>query len=113
MTKGKIVLVPFPFDDISTVKVRPAVCLTDPIGEYSHIILAFISSRIPHVLLESDIVIDQKHIDFDISGLHVTSALRLHRLITVSSSIVRRELGLISGRIQKEIDGKLHKLFGL
>ena len=28
MTKGKIVLLPFPFDDLSTAKLRPAVCLT-------------------------------------------------------------------------------------
>jgi hypothetical protein len=27
MMKGKVVLVPFPFDDLSTTKVRPAVCL--------------------------------------------------------------------------------------
>ena len=32
MLKGKIVLVPFPFDDLSATKVRPAVCLTDSIG---------------------------------------------------------------------------------
>jgi len=31
MTKGKVVLVPFPFDDLSATKVRPAVCLTNPI----------------------------------------------------------------------------------
>jgi len=31
MTKGKVVLVPFPFDDLSATKVRPAVCLTGPI----------------------------------------------------------------------------------
>ena len=36
MLKHKVVLVPFPFDDISTNKVRPAVCLTDPIGPHSH-----------------------------------------------------------------------------
>jgi len=27
MMKGKVVLVPFSFDDLSTTKVRPAVCL--------------------------------------------------------------------------------------
>lgn len=30
MTKGKVVLVPFPFDDLTADKVRPALCLTDP-----------------------------------------------------------------------------------
>ncbi len=28
MTRGKVVLVPFPFDDFSGTKLRPAVCLT-------------------------------------------------------------------------------------
>lgn len=32
MMKGKVVLVPFPFDDLSANKVRPAVCLTNPVG---------------------------------------------------------------------------------
>ena len=30
MTKNKVVLILFPFDDLSSTKVRPAVCLTDP-----------------------------------------------------------------------------------
>ncbi len=47
MTKGKVVLVPFPFDDLSATKVRPAVCLTNQIGQYNHIILALITSTIP------------------------------------------------------------------
>lgn len=43
MTRYKVVLVPFPFDDLSSSKVRPAVCLTDPIGPHHHVILAFIT----------------------------------------------------------------------
>ena len=36
MMKGKIVQVPFPFDALSTSKVRPAVCLTDSVGPHQH-----------------------------------------------------------------------------
>ena len=36
MMKGKVVPVPFPFDDLSTSKVRPAVYLTDPVGPHHH-----------------------------------------------------------------------------
>ena len=58
MTKGKVVLVPFPFDDLSATKVRPAVCLTEPIGPHQHVILAFITSRIPATLQDTDLVLD-------------------------------------------------------
>jgi mRNA interferase MazF len=47
MIKNSIVLVPFPFDDFSGTKVRPALCLTSEIGKYHHIIIAFISSKMP------------------------------------------------------------------
>lgn len=30
--RAKVVLVRFPFDDLSATKVRPALCLTEPIG---------------------------------------------------------------------------------
>ena len=50
-TKGKVVLVPFPFDDLSSIKVGPAVCLTNPMGQYNHIILAVITTKIPTKIL--------------------------------------------------------------
>ena len=60
MMKGKVVLVPFPFDDLSTTKVRPAVCLTDPVGPHCHVIIAFISSRTPTNLLETDLILKKE-----------------------------------------------------
>ena len=86
ITKGKVVLVPFPFDDLSSAKVRPAVCLTNPIGRYHHVILAFITSRINPKKLKKDIVLDTSHQDFAASGLHKPSTLRLNCLMTVGKS---------------------------
>ncbi len=43
LKRGDIVLVPFPFTDLSSQKVRPAVVLT-PAPESSDILIAFISS---------------------------------------------------------------------
>ncbi len=113
MTKGKVILVPFPFDDLSTSKVRPAVCLTNPISSHGHIILAFISSQVPTDLLESDLLINSKEADFSATGLRVTSTLRLHRLMTVTSSMIQRELGVLSPRLQSILTEKLRQLFGL
>jgi len=58
VTKGKVVPVPFPFDDLSATKVRPAVCLCIPIGGHRHVILAFIASRVPEPLLDSEFELD-------------------------------------------------------
>ena len=113
MTKGKVVLVPFPFDDLSAAKVRPAVCLTDPVGPHRHVILAFITSRIPADLMETDIVLDASQPDFATTGLRVSSTLRLHRLMTASTSLILRELGELSPDVQAQVADKLRKLFGL
>jgi hypothetical protein len=43
-TRGKVVLVPFPFDDLSATKLRPAVCLTEPIGTNRHVVVDLIST---------------------------------------------------------------------
>ena len=113
MTKGKVVLVPFPFDDLSAAKVRPAVCLNDPVGPHRHVILAFITSRIPADLMETDIVLDTSQLDFATTGLRVSSTLRLHRLMTASTSLILRELGELSPDMQAQVADKLRELFGL
>ncbi len=111
--QGKIVLVPFPFDDLSSSKVRPAVCLTEPIGTYDHVVLAFITSQIPSDIVDSDLVLDSTHRDFHATGLKVSSTLRLHRLMTVATSVIRRELGELSPRLQVTAAMKLRSLFKL
>ncbi|NOX60807.1 MAG: type II toxin-antitoxin system PemK/MazF family toxin [Chloroflexi bacterium] len=111
MTRYKVVLIPFPFDDLSAKKVRPAVCLTDPIGPHRHVVLAFITSRIPAELLETDFVIDAHASDFATTGLKVSSTLRLHRLMTVTTSLILRELGILPPRMQLEVERRLRKLF--
>ena len=113
MIKGKVVLLPFPFDDLSVAKVRPAVCLTEPIGPYNHVVLAFITSQIPPDILETDFVLDARRGDFALTGLKVSSALRLHRLMTVTTSLIRCELGELSSGMKEEVDKRLRNLFEL
>jgi mRNA interferase MazF len=112
MIKNKVVLVPFPFDDLSSTKVRPAVCLTNPIGPHRHIVLAFISSQIPQDLLETDVIFNSSRAGFAATGF-VSSTLRLHRLITITTSLIQRELGALPASIQTEVKRKLRKLFEL
>jgi mRNA interferase MazF len=108
--KGKVVLVSFPFDDLSSSKVRPAVCLTSAVGANEHIIFALITSRIPTDSLEINVIIDTSHPDFIISGLHKPSTIRLDHLITLRKSIIKRELGTLSLETQAQIASKLCNL---
>jgi len=45
--------------------------------------------------------------------LKVSSALRLHRVVTVSTSLIERELGALSPVRQAEVDERLRRLFDL
>lgn len=112
MTKGRIVLVPFPFDDMTASKVRPAVCLTDPIGRHRQVVVAFVSSQMPVDLATTDVVLDPQREDFGATGLRVVSVLRLHRLVTLTTGLIRRELGQLSPAWQDEVALKLAVLFG-
>ncbi|WP_347404918.1 type II toxin-antitoxin system PemK/MazF family toxin [Nodosilinea sp. LEGE 06152] len=109
--RGKVVLVPFPFDDLSATKVRPAVCVTHAIGPYQQVLLAFITSRLPENPLATDLVFDVSHPEFVGSGLRKSSALRLHYLMTARTSLILRELGALSETAQADIAKRLCRLF--
>lgn len=113
MTRNSVVLVPFPFDDLSTTKVRPALCLTDPQGPHRHVVLAFITSRVPAQPLASDLVLDSRDPGFAATGLRVSSTLQLHRLMTVSASLIQRQLGHLPPEWRVQVGNGLGKLFGL
>jgi len=89
MTRGRIVLVPFPFDDLATEKARPAVCLTEPMTAHRHIVLAFVTSRPSEDPLDTDIALDPQDPDFAGTGLQVRSTIRIHRLLTQVSVAFR------------------------
>ena len=113
MIRGRVVLVPFPFDDPAATKVRPAVCLTEPVGPHRHVILAFITSRIPDDMQDSDLVLDSRDAEFPATGLRVPSAIRLHRILTAATGIIQRDLGFLSHRTQAGIGQKLRRPFGV
>ncbi len=107
-------LVPFPFDDLSANKVRPAVCLTEPMGPHRHVVLAFVTSVVPPVDPQpTDVLVDPGTPEGSSSGLKRVSALRLHRLMTVSTSLVLRELGSLTPRLEVKVSEGLGELFGL
>lgn len=111
--KSKIVLVPFPFDDLSSQKVRPALCLTNEIQPYGHVVLALITSKIQSNPSSTDFVLDKNDTDFSQTGLKVSSMIRLHRLMTISKTAIQRQLGKLSVTQENEENNRLRTLFNL
>ena len=113
LQRGDIVLVSFPFTDLSSQKVRPAIVLT-PDPKSSDILLAFISSAIQHSTIQpTDFVLKEEHLDFPATGLKKTSVFKMNKLLTVDRKLIKRHLGKVSPSIQKELDHKLKIATGL
>lgn len=108
MRKGTIVLVPFPFTDLSGNKVRPAVVLSAP-ANGQDIIVAFISSIIPKKSSAYTIPL----MPSSMNGLKTKSHMRLDKLATLQKNIVVGELGSIDAIMGKKVDVSLRKLFSL
>ena len=111
MIKNSIVLVPFPFDNLSESKVRPALCLTNEIGKYNHVIIAFISSRIPEDSTDSDLILLKQSGNSIGTGLAVDSVIRLHKMMTIPKSLIKRKLGTINPTVAVVIKEKINRLF--
>jgi mRNA interferase MazF len=64
-------------------------------------------------LEQTDILIDPSNAAFAATGLKVRSALRLHRMVTVSASIIQRQLGGLTPNLAGQVQQRLRILFGL
>ena len=111
--RGKIVLVPFPFEDFSTRKVRPALCLSEPIGKFEHVIVAFISSKISDQLEESEFEIKPEEEEWQQTGLIVPSVLKLHKMVSLPQNLILRELGDFPDSKMEDIEKRIKMIFNI
>jgi mRNA interferase MazF len=109
--RGDIVLVPFPFTDLSEAKRRPAVVIwADPAG--ADYVLAFISSRavIPGA---GDVVLLPTHPEFALTGLSVPSKIRTTKLVTLARELLRRWIGRLGPLLIADLDRALVTALGI
>lgn len=108
--KGKIVLIRFPFTDLTSAKLRPAIVLLE--GERD-VVVAFISSRVPRRTAPTDIVVDQAHAEFELTGLKVSSVIKLDKVATISKDLILGEIGEAGDGLKAEINRKLSRTYKL
>ncbi|MCC6400679.1 MAG: type II toxin-antitoxin system PemK/MazF family toxin [Flavobacteriales bacterium] len=105
MRKGDIVLVPFPFTDLTGTKNRPALVLARSDRD---VMLAFISTRL-HALTASDVVLEPSLGN----GLKKESLLRLTKLVTLDARLVLGRIGSLSAEELARCDERLAAVLGL
>ena len=98
--KGDIVVVPFPFSDLTNAKRRPAFVLSVLPGD--DIILCQITSRDT----KDEFAIKLKSTDFTEGSLPVESNIRPNRLFTADRNIILYKVGYVH---QEKIDQVVNK----
>lgn len=111
--KGVIVLVPFPFTDLSANKVRPALIVSNNLFCENNVVVVFISSKTEKNPQKTDFIIRNSDKNFTRTGLKMDSIIRINKIATLDKKIVLGELGNITKQMQKEIDERLKLLFDL
>lgn len=115
LKNGDIVLVPFPFTDLSQTKLRPALIVsTETVHKTcDDISVIFISSVIPDEIEEYEYRLITKHPEFVVTGLKKESLFKMNKLVTVSRSLVKNKLGKVGAKLRRELGGKFEKAVAL
>lgn len=106
--KGKIVLVPFPFTDLTSTKLRPALVLLE---RELDIVVVFISSKIPSFPSTDFILVDTDHPEYGLTGLKVPSVIRPDKVCTLLKELVIGELGEIGFVLKREMNNYISEYY--
>ena len=99
MKKGDIILILFPFTDLSGNKLRPATVLAETVTDVTVI---FITTQLKWKE-ETDIII----LPSADNGIKKESLLRISKIATLDKSLIKGSLGFIDTTLRNEIDNKL------
>jgi len=104
LIKGDIVVIPFPFSDLSDSKRQPAFVLADLQGE--DVILCQITSQ----NIKDTHAITLNETDFVKGSLHQQSNIRPNRLFTADKNIIVKKIGSVSNTISNKVIDKLFEI---
>lgn len=86
---GSVVLVPFPFSDLSQAKLRPAVVLAEA-GKGD-----FVLCQVTSNMYADPLAVELQVADFTTGSLQRTSYARPGKLFTANSGLIVREVGVL------------------
>jgi mRNA interferase MazF len=104
--KNEVILVRYPFTDLSSIKVRPAVIINSPHASQDHIIVA-LTSQVTN-LLSGEFLLS----DWAGAGLNVPTAVK-RGIYTVYPLLIVKQIGRLSQQDAQEVDSSLKQWMGL
>ncbi len=109
--RGMVVLVPFPFTDLSSVKQRPALVISaDRLNAArADVLVAAITSQIPAKLAEDELSVPATELMR--WGLPIPSMLKLTKLFAIHKELIRKPLGQASPASLRIVLEKLQQQF--
>jgi mRNA interferase MazF len=105
MNKGEIILVTFPFTDLSGSKLRPALVLA---ADRDDITVAFITTNLQQVN-NTDMFLQKS----TTNGLKKDSLVKMNKIATLDHGLIMGSIGLLDENELKEVDRKLLLLFNI
>ena len=89
-SQGDIVLLPYPFTDLSAQKVRPALIIGNTSSKYTDLFIVPLTSQIQN-LQAGEFVLQH----WKASGLNVTTAVK-RGCVLIDTALIRMKIGILS-----------------
>ncbi|MGK5093440.1 type II toxin-antitoxin system PemK/MazF family toxin [Deltaproteobacteria bacterium TL4] len=105
-SKNDVILVKYPFSDVSAQKVRPAVVVNAPHVSNDLLVVALTSKTTS--LLKGEFVLT----DWALAGLNVITAVK-RGIYTVHQSLIIKRLGKLSHADSQKIERSLKEWLGM
>ncbi len=109
--QGDIVLVPFPFTDLTATKQRPALIISSDWynSNRQDVILVAITSQIPSILDLDEYLLTK--IELNLSGLPKPSIIKFGKIFTIDIRLIRKSMGHLPTKTIINLKSKLIKIF--
>jgi len=105
MNKGEIILITFPFTDLSGSKLRPALVLAT---DKDDVTVAFITINLQQ-LNDTDMLLQKS----TTNGLKKDSLVKINKIATLDHGLIMGSVGKLVENELKEVDRKLLILFNI
>jgi mRNA interferase MazF len=103
--KGDVVVIPFPYSDLTHAKRRPALVLAE--SSLNDVILCQITSQD----MKDSFAMKLSDEDFSVGSLKKTSNIRPNKLFTADSSIILYKVGSLKSQKLDEVIDRIVEIF--